>query len=81
MSDFSKRLRKYMAESHINAGDVSRYSGIDQSQVSRYLNGTRVPNVKTLYKIQAALGCEWSDLLGEPKRLERRPLWERLRSR
>lgn len=52
--DFSKRLRKLIEQ----LGNISAYrfaleTDINQSQISRYLNGNSQPNIDTIKKIVA----------------------------
>jgi len=41
---FSKRLNEYMAQTGCSSGDLSRESGLSSATLSRYRNGSRVPD-------------------------------------
>lgn len=59
-----KRLRLSKDWSQSCFSIASRFS---QSQISDFETGRRTPTLKNLFRLRAALGCSWEDLLGKPK--------------
>lgn len=66
LTDLGKRLDHYMRNgiTPITQAELARRSGVSQSTISRLLTSTKhTPDVKTIERLAAALGCEASDLM------------------
>lgn len=66
-SRISRGLRAVMFKSGVNIIQLGGLSGINVAQIGSYLNRRTTPSLANLYRIQEALHCDWSDLLGEPR--------------
>ena len=64
---FSNRLRKIMEVRCISQKEISDKTGITQSSLSLYMNGKRIPNLYTVYKLSVALNCSMNDFNFFPK--------------
>ena len=64
MSIFSANLRHYMEDRHMNQRQLAEAAGLTETSVSRYLNGTRIPNLETLTDLCDALNVTPNDLTG-----------------
>lgn len=65
-TDLGKRLDHYMRNgiTPMTQAELARRSGVSQSTISRLLTSTKhTPDVKTIERLAAALGCEASDLM------------------
>lgn len=51
LKDFSKNLNDAMIDAHYTQMSFSRETGIPQSSLSRYLQGTRVPSIEDVITI------------------------------
>jgi transcriptional regulator with XRE-family HTH domain len=47
-----KALKEYLKKNKLTARAFSKISGIDESQLSRYLNGTTLPSLENAHKIE-----------------------------
>lgn len=63
--NFAERLKTLIEKSDMNQKQLSEVSGITEAAISRYLHGTRMPNMVALCKMKNALGCDWDELIGE----------------
>lgn len=64
MSIFSSNLQRYMEDRHMNQRQLAKAAGLTETSVSRYLNGTRIPNLETLTDLCDALNVTPNDLTG-----------------
>ena len=60
-TEFSWRLRSRMQRKRVTQQDLSDMTGISQSCISGYLNGTNMPSFYKADKIAKALGCSVDD--------------------
>lgn len=67
---FSGNLISLMNEFGYTQRTLSIDSGISESSISRYISGTRLPDVKALINISLALNCSIDDLLGVMEMIE-----------
>ena len=58
-------LRAKAARDQISQTTIAEAIGISQAQVSKYLRGTKAPNVDELEAIAAALGLSYLDVVVE----------------
>lgn len=65
MDNFATRLSRAIFYKDIKPIDVSKRSGINKSQISRYISGETRPSVANAAKIAAALGVSTDWLLGK----------------
>lgn len=56
--EFGIRLYRRMMRFGILQSDLSKTTGIPQSQLSNYVNGKRMPSFSNLIKIAEALNCD-----------------------
>lgn len=61
---FSKRLEKAMILRKIGATNLSRISGVQRSQICKYLTAEMSPTAITIRKLAIALGVTSDYLLG-----------------
>lgn len=59
---FSHNLRLIMMDNNWDARTLSKLSGITESNISRYLNGERLPSIQTVHILLKVLGCKYEDL-------------------
>ena len=60
----TNKLRQLMQAYNLSQRDLASMSGVDESTMSRYLNGTRQPKGETLANMATALYTTPNDLLG-----------------
>ena len=65
MNDFSTTLKKLISDANMTQKDFAKKSGMTEAAISRYVNGTRMPNMDALLRMKTALGCNWEDIMGE----------------
>lgn len=60
-SDVGKRLNERMDELNLKQVDICKLSGISKNAVSNYVNGNRVPDTMSIYKLSKVLetSMEW----------------------
>ncbi|MDE6946316.1 MAG: helix-turn-helix transcriptional regulator [Anaeroplasmataceae bacterium] len=61
--DFAKNLKTILDKKNIKNIDLSKALKIDRSNITKYLNGQKMPNYETLEKIKNYLECSYDDLL------------------
>jgi transcriptional regulator with XRE-family HTH domain len=61
----AKNVRRLRQAKRLSQGALAADAGIDQELVSRIENGTANPELDTLGRIAAALGCNPHDLFEE----------------
>lgn len=61
---FKGNLKSLMDEVGYNQQELAQEAKIDQSTISKYLNGTRMPSVRALNNIAIALNCTVDELIG-----------------
>ena len=62
---FASRLRHYMYIRDMSQADLAKKSGVSQTCISRYANGTRTPSGYCMVRLATALGCNVGDLMRE----------------
>lgn len=62
---FPRNLREAMHRADMNQTELSEASGIDQSQIGRYLSGERKPLAESVVALAKALGVTQESLYGE----------------
>lgn len=55
--EFGERLMRMMRRKAVTQAELSERTGIDQAQISRYLNGKNSPSFYIVDKIAKALNC------------------------
>ena len=63
--EFKDRLSKLIAESGKTQRKAAHDIGITPAAMCRYMNGSRLPTMRTLVLIKRSFGCTWEDLMGE----------------
>lgn len=58
--DLSARLRKYIEESGLSRYEICKKAGIDQSNLSRFMHGTRSITLETADAIAKVLGITFT---------------------
>ena len=73
--EFGERLMRMMRRKAVTQEELSERTGIDQAQISRYLNGKNSPSFYIVDKIAKALNCSveyfryiWGDTLARLKK-------------
>ena len=61
---FKGNLKSLMDDVGYNQQELAQEAKIDQSTISKYLNGTRMPSVRALNNIAIALNCTIDELIG-----------------
>lgn len=64
MSIFSSNLQHYMEERRVNQRQLAEAVGVAEATISRYLKGTRSPNLETLTDLCDVLNVTPNDLTG-----------------
>ena len=62
--EFARRLCLKMAQWGMSQTDLSKASGIDGSQISRYISGSNIPSAKHVAAMAMALRCAVDELVG-----------------
>lgn len=60
---FSRNLIGLMEQTRTTQKDLSEATGLDQSTISRYMNGTRTPSIKAIINISEFFGEDIDDLI------------------
>ena len=60
-NEFGKRLRRIMERKYFTQEQLAEAAGVQQSNLSSYINGKVNPTFATVYKIARALGCSIDD--------------------
>lgn len=63
MSEFGDNLRSLIREEGITQQQLAKESGVDQSDISRYINGLQMPSIKAVVNLASALSCDTDDLI------------------
>lgn len=64
MDEFKDLLAKQIKDSGMNQKQLAEKSGVTEAAISRYLHGTRKPNMSALVMLKKAFGCKWEELIG-----------------
>ncbi|WP_417825309.1 helix-turn-helix domain-containing protein [Thalassospira povalilytica] len=56
-------LRKLRCEMNLSQSDLAKASGLPPAQISHFECGRRDPSLKSIRKMQAALGCSFDNIL------------------
>lgn len=64
--EWAANLRRAMRRRGYSAQRLSFESEVNINTINNYLTGNFFFSADTLRKLQAALGCRWEELLGEP---------------
>lgn len=67
---FRKNLVELMAERGYSQGDLSESIGVADATISRYLNGERIPNIKSIVNLAYELDVPLDDLIDFGDRIE-----------
>lgn len=60
---FADNLRQLMFETGYSQTDLAWDAYLDQSTISKYLKGDRLPTVKALINLCIVLDCNFNDLI------------------
>lgn len=67
---FRKNLVELMAERGYSQGDLAESIGVADATISRYLNGERMPNIKSIVNLAYELDVPLDDLIDFGDRIE-----------
>lgn len=67
MKTFAENLKAARVRRRHLQSSFAIASRFPQSHISDFETGRRTPTLKNLFRLQAALGCPWEELLGKPK--------------
>lgn len=70
MQKIGSNLKNMLKECIMTQKELAKYSGIDKSTISRYVNGELMPSVKNLINICDVLDCELDELIDVIKHIE-----------
>lgn len=70
MYEFGQNLKEAMDTAEMNARDLAIEIAVGESTISRYINGTRLPDLLTLVNIAYALACDLDDLIDVSEMIE-----------
>ena len=56
-------IKEQLEESWMTQKELTFYSGIAESTISRYVHGDIMPSLKNLLNISVTLGCQLNDLI------------------
>ena len=65
-TNFMYQLRRIMKVNHITQKELSEQSGLSEDSITRYINGTRIPNTYIASILAGSLNCTIDDLI-KPK--------------
>ena len=68
--DFPSRLRYYLDKNHMTARPLAEKIGTTEVSISRYLHGTRIPNIDVLAKMAEVLHTDANALIMEETNTE-----------
>ena len=60
---FGDNLRYYLSQYGMTQGELADRTGLDQSTISRYVNGTVAPGIRAIVNIANALGVTTDELI------------------
>lgn len=60
----AEHMRRYREGFGISQHELSRLSGVEQCQISKYENGVMNPSLATLIALCVALGCTIDEYVG-----------------
>lgn len=60
---FAGNLRQLMWETGYSQTDLAEAAWLDQSTISKYLKGDRLPTIKALINLCYVLECDFKDLI------------------
>lgn len=63
--DFKTRLSALIKDMGITQKELAKMTGVTEAAISRYINGSRLPNMTALLLLKKGLGCTWEQLVGE----------------
>lgn len=61
--NFDKKLRVQMTLADMKGKELSKQTGLSESQISKLRNGDQRPSPEQVALIRAALGCSFEDLM------------------
>ena len=65
MISLGRNMRKHMEEQRVTGRELARYIGVQENQVSRWLNDRNVPAADALYEVARYLGVTVEQLFTE----------------
>lgn len=63
LREFSINLRRMMWDARMTQRELADLSGLSESCISRYLNGTHAPSYKAIINLAYVFGCSIDDLI------------------
>lgn len=63
LREFSINLRRMMWDARMTQRELADLSGLSESCISRYLNGTHAPSYKAIINLSYVFGCNTDDLI------------------
>ena len=60
----SKTIPSKMKEKGLSQKELANRTGLTESAISRYVNGSRLPDVSSLIKLSRTLNCSTDYILG-----------------
>lgn len=68
---FGRNLSILLYETGMTQKDLSEVSGVSESDISRYINGTQTPTATKLVNLSYALNCDYDELIDFGERVIR----------
>lgn len=66
LKQLSENLRRFVSVAGLTRAEISRVLEVDDSAVTRWLNGERTPTLKNLMDLAALIGVEMAELWAGP---------------
>lgn len=60
---FSENLKSLMKDARITQIELAEEIGVTQSVISDYVNGRKLPGIKSIINMSYALGCDLYDFI------------------
>lgn len=67
---FSDSLYELMKERKISQRELAERTGLTESAISKYINGTIIPKATSIVKLAIALDCTTDDLINFDEMIE-----------
>ena len=65
MISLGRNIKKHMVDQNVTGRELARYIGVQENQVSRWLNDKNVPAADALYEVARYLGVTVEQLFTE----------------
>ena len=70
MEDFGRSLREFIAEEGITQKQLAEESGVAETDISKYIAGTRAPSIRSIVNIAYALNRTADELINADEMID-----------